>query len=55
MAEGYFIKVAGTDAEGIFKTMSGDIQFDENNLDASKFSISINTGNGMKNKHAVYK
>lgn len=60
IAEGYSIKFAGTDAEGIFKTMSGDIQFDENNLDASKFSTSIdvasiNTGNGMKNKHAVSK
>ncbi len=58
IAEGYSIKFAGTDAEGIFKTMSGAIQFDENNLDASSFSTSIdvasiNTGNGMKNKHAV--
>lgn len=60
IAEGYSIKFAGTDAEGIFKTMTGDIQFDENNLDASRFSTSIdvasiNTGNGMKNKHAVSK
>lgn len=58
--EGYSIKFAGTDAEGIFKTLTGDIQFDENNLDASQFSTSIdvasiNTGNGMKNKHAVSK
>lgn len=57
IAEGYSIKFAGTDAEGIFKTMTGDIQFDENNLDASSFSTSIdvasiNTGNGMKNRHA---
>lgn len=60
IAEGYSIKFSGTDVEGIFKTMSGDIQFDETNLDASKFSTSIdvasiNTGNGMKNKHAVSK
>ena len=60
IADGYSIKFAGTDAEGIFKTMSGDIHFDENNLDASKFSTSIdvasiNTGNGMKNKHAKSK
>ncbi|MFK7980699.1 MAG: YceI family protein [Saprospiraceae bacterium] len=60
IAEGYSIKFAGTDAEGIFKTMTGDLQFDENNLEASKFSTSIdvasiNTGNGMKNKHAVSK
>ena len=57
IAEGYSIKFAGTDADGIFKTMTGDIQFDENNLDASRFSTSIdvasiNTGNGMKNRHA---
>lgn len=57
IAEGYSIKFAGTDAEGIFKTMTGDIQFDENNLDGSSFSTSIdvasiNTGNGMKNRHA---
>lgn len=55
--EGYSIKFEGTDVEGVFKTMSGDIQFDENNLTASRFSTSIdvksiNTGNGMKNKHA---
>ncbi len=60
IAEGYSIKFTGTDVEGIFKTMSGDIQFDENNLDASKFSTSIdvasiNTGSGMKNKHAAGK
>ncbi|MFK7810674.1 MAG: YceI family protein [Saprospiraceae bacterium] len=60
IAEGYSIKFEGTKVTGIFKTMSGDIQFDENNLEASKFSTSIdvasiNTGNGMKNKHAVSK
>lgn len=60
IAEGYSIQFKGTDAEGIFKSMSGDIQFDEDNLEASKFSTtidvaSINTGNGMKNKHAVSK
>ncbi|MFK7932577.1 MAG: YceI family protein [Saprospiraceae bacterium] len=60
IADGYSIKFEGTDAEGIFKTMTGDIQFDENDLAASKFSTSIdvasiNTGNGMKNKHAVSK
>lgn len=57
ITEGYFIKFKGTDAEGIFKTMAGDISFDENDLSSSKFSVtvdvsSINTGNGMKNKHA---
>jgi polyisoprenoid-binding protein YceI len=43
--------------EGIFKTITGDIQFDENDLASSKYDLkidvnSINTGNGMKNKHA---
>lgn len=57
IADGYSIKFEGTKVEGIFKTMTGDIHFDENNLDASKFSTSIdvasiNTGNGMKNRHA---
>lgn len=58
IAEGYSIQFTGTEVEGIFKSMTGDIQFDENNLEASSFSTSIdvasiNTGNGMKNKHAV--
>lgn len=57
IADGYSIKFKGTDVEGIFKTMTGDISFDENDLSASKFSVSvdvssINTGNGIKNKHA---
>jgi polyisoprenoid-binding protein YceI len=56
--EGYSIKFKGTDAEGVFKTMSGDLSFDENDLANSKFSVSvavssINTGNGTKNKHAM--
>ena len=58
IADGYSIKFSGTDAEGIFKKMSGDISFNEKELETSKFSTSIdvasiNTGNGMKNKHAV--
>jgi polyisoprenoid-binding protein YceI len=57
ITDGYSIKFKGTDAEGIFKTFSGDISFDQNDLSNSKFSVaidvsSINTGNGMKNKHA---
>lgn len=57
ISDGYSIKFKGTDAEGIFKSMKGDISFNENELAASKFSVSIdvasiNTGNGMKNKHA---
>lgn len=57
IADSYSIKFKGTDAEGIFKTFSGNISFDQNDLSNSKFSVaidvsSINTGNGMKNKHA---
>ena len=58
ISDGYSVKFAGTDAEGVFKTLNGDVVFDEANVEASKFSFtvdvnSINTGNGMKNKHAV--
>ncbi|MDZ7878804.1 MAG: YceI family protein [Saprospiraceae bacterium] len=57
IADGYAIKFAGTDAEGSFEKMTGDLTFDESNLTTSKFNVSldvssINTGNGMKNKHA---
>ena len=57
ITDSYSIKFKGAGAEGIFKTMTGDISFDENDLSSSKFSISvdvssINTGNGMKNNHA---
>lgn len=53
----YSIKFSGEDASGIFKTFTGSIVFDEQSLAASKFSVSIdvasiNTGNGMQNKHA---
>lgn len=52
------IKFAGTDAVGIFKTLKGNVTFDQNDLPSSQFSFkvdvnSINTGNGMQNKHAV--
>lgn len=58
ISKDYSVKFSGTDAEGIFKTLKGDVTFDENDLANSKFSFkvevnSINTGNGMKNKHAV--
>ena len=56
--DNYSIQFAGTDAKGIYKTMSGKIEFNESNVEQSKFDFkvdvsSINTGNGMKNKHAV--
>lgn len=58
VAKDHSVKFAGTDAEGIFQTLSGDVKFDQNDLVASEFSFtvdvkSINTGNGMKNKHAI--
>ena len=54
----YSIKFSGTDAQGVFQKFTGDIHFDESDLTASKCVLSIdvnsiNTGNGMKNKHAV--
>lgn len=55
--DGYAIKFTSENPTGIFRTMTGDIQFDENDLGASSFNMtvdvaSINTGNGMQNKHA---
>lgn len=59
ISENYEIKFSSStgDPEGIFKTIKGDIQFDQNDLAASSCDLkidvnSINTGNGMKNKHA---
>lgn len=60
ISENYEIKFSGTHAEGIFKDLTGSVQFDAANPEKSSFSFkvsvnSINTGNGMKNKHAVSK
>lgn len=57
ISEDYSIKFSGNNASGIFKGLKGTISFDETNLAASKFDVSldvstINTGNGMKNTHA---
>ena len=57
VAEGYSIKFDGGDPSGEFTGLKGTIQFDEKNVAASKFDMtidvaSINTGNGMKNTHA---
>lgn len=57
IADGYSIKFDSKDPTGVFTKMSGEIKFDENNLSASRFDVkvdvnSINTGNGMQNKHA---
>ena len=58
ISKGYQVKFSGTDAEGIFKKLSGNIQFDVKNIDSAFCNLiidvkSINTGNGMKNKHAL--
>ncbi|MFK8006403.1 MAG: YceI family protein [Saprospiraceae bacterium] len=57
IADGYSIKFSSKDPSGVFNKLTGDIQFDEANLDASIFDVqidvaSINTGNGMQNRHA---
>jgi len=54
----YNIRFTGSgDVGGIFKTFKGVVLFDEKNLSASNFDISIdvasiNTGNGLMNTHA---
>lgn len=58
IADGYSIKFAGTDAEGVFTDLKGGVAFDAENPANSSFNFtvavsSINTGNGMKNKHSV--
>ncbi len=60
IAEGHSIKFSSKDPSGVFTKLTGDIEFDEDDLTASKFDVqidvaSINTGNGMKNKHAKSK
>jgi polyisoprenoid-binding protein YceI len=58
IAPGYSVKWSTTgDAAGIFKGLSGAIQFDEANLATASFNVSIdvatlNTGNGLMNTHA---
>lgn len=57
ISEDYSVKFSGTKVEGVFTDLKGDVQFNESSVTDSKFSFSIavnsiNTGNGMKNKHA---
>lgn len=57
IADDFSIKFSSKNPSGVFTKLTGDIQFDEANLQASKFNLivdvaSINTGNGMKNRHA---
>ena len=57
IAEGYSIGFTNDEASGAFKDFKGTIVFDEQSPAASKFDMtvgvaSINTGNGLQNKHA---
>jgi polyisoprenoid-binding protein YceI len=57
ISEGYSIKFTSKNPEGVFSKFKGDIIFDPEKLESSSFNVaidvaSINTGNGMKNKHA---
>lgn len=58
IADGYAIKFTSSDPSGVFKSLKGMVKFHPDHLDASNFDVridvnSINTGNGMQNKHAV--
>lgn len=53
----YSIAFSGSGVSGIFKTFSGTLVFDPKDPAASSFNVaidaaSINTGNGLQNKHA---
>lgn len=55
--ESYNVSFTSKKVQGIFKGLKTEIIFDENNLSISKIKASIdattvNTGNGMRNKHA---
>ncbi|HWK07741.1 MAG TPA: YceI family protein [Puia sp.] len=57
IADGYSIAFSSNDASGIFKGFKGTLVFDEANPAGSKFDVTvdvatINTGNGLQNKHA---
>jgi polyisoprenoid-binding protein YceI len=57
IADGYSISFTNDEASGIFKDFKGTLVFDEQNPGAGKFDVvidvtSINTGNGLQNKHA---
>lgn len=57
ISDDYSIKFSSEDPTGVFTSLTGDIMFDEDNLSASVFDVqvdvnSINTGNGMQNRHA---
>ena len=56
--DSYEVKFTSEDPSGVFTQLEGDVVFNPNDLAASYFNVSIdvnsiNTGNGMQNKHAV--
>ncbi len=58
ITEDHSIAFANKDVSGVFKQFSGSITFDPANISAAKFDLkiqveSINTGNGIQNKHAI--
>lgn len=58
ISQEFLIKFSSSNPTGVFKKFDGSIIFDPNNLENSSFNLvlpvnSINTGNGMKNKHAL--
>ncbi|MCU0429405.1 MAG: YceI family protein [Cytophagaceae bacterium] len=55
--DNYSVRFTSSKMEGVFKGLKTDIVFDESNLASSSIKASIeaatvNTGNGMRNKHA---
>ena len=57
LSDKYAIEFKSDNPTGVFKKMSGTIQFDEKNLERSQFDMtvdvaSIEAGNGIKTKHA---
>lgn len=58
ISDEYSIKFTSGHPDGIFRGLQGTVEFDEKNLKESRFDMSvdvttINTGNGMMNKHAA--
>jgi polyisoprenoid-binding protein YceI len=58
IADNYSVKFDGGDPSGEFKGLKGTINFDPSNPESAKFDVTIdvatiNTGNGMKNTHAM--
>lgn len=57
ITDGYAVKFTSKDPTGVFEKMKGTVVFNEQDLSAASFSVSIdvasiNCGNGMQNRHA---